>query len=165
MTQTPEALWHWWRLDDMTPLQLYELLALREAVFVVEQQCVYRDLDGLDVGAWHLLGKDGQHDQTTQAPLVACLRVLPPTDDEPAWRIGRVAVTPDWRGRGVARSMLQQALRHIEKHGSLSRVALNAQSYLEDFYRSVGFVTCGEEFVEDGVPHVPMQLSSASAAR
>ncbi len=161
MTQIAEPLWHWWRLDDMTPRQLYELLALREAVFVVEQQCVYRDLDGLDVGAWHLLGRGGQ---AAEAPLVACLRVLAPADDEPEWRIGRVAVTPEWRGRGVARNMLLQALRHIEKHDGLSRVVLNAQSYLEDFYRSVGFVTCGAEFIEDGIPHVPMQLAATAAA-
>jgi ElaA protein len=124
----------------MAPEILYDLLALREAIFVVEQTCIYHELDGLDKIAQHLLLK---HDDD----VIACLRLLPPFEKEPRVRIGRVAVSKKWRKQGIARVMIRQAVAKAD-----------AQTYLQGFYLSLGFETCGDEFLEDGIPHIPMQL-------
>jgi ElaA protein len=123
----------------------HDLLRLRIDVFVVEQACAYPELDGRDTepGTLHLwLDHDG-------VP-VAYLRIL---DDGTAARIGRVVVARWARGRGLARQMLTEALAVI---GSRPCV-LDAQSYLVDFYAGFGFVPTGPEFIEDGIPHVPMR--------
>lgn len=135
----------------MTPVLLYDLLALREAIFVVEQKCIYQELDGLDKTADHLLVMQNEN-------VVACLRVLPPGVAGDRVRIGRVAVSPDWRKRGLARLMVQNAIVKIRNDYPSPSICLDAQTYLQDFYLSMGFKVCGDEFLEDGIPHVPMQI-------
>lgn len=130
---------------DLDPRTLYDLLRLRVDVFVVEQRCPYPELDGRDTepGTLHLwLERDGHP--------VAYLRIL---EDGEARRIGRVAVARDARGVGLARRLMREALAIV---GSRPCV-LDAQSYLLNFYTSLGFVPTGPEFVEDGIPHVPMR--------
>jgi len=144
----PGLTWRWYRLGDMQPGLLYDLLALREAIFVVEQACVYHELDGLDKQAEHLvLSRDGV--------VLACLRVLPPGLKGRRARIGRVAVAQEWRQRGLARWMVLRAIERIRQDGG---IRLDAQTYLRDFYASLGFEVCGDEFLEDGIPHLPMQI-------
>jgi len=147
----PHLQWHWHVLPDMGPELLYDLLALRETIFVVEQTCIYHELDGLDKIAQHLLV---MHDED----VVACLRLLPPVDKEHRVRIGRVAVSKKWRKQGIARVMIKQAVAKARQDFPQIGVFLDAQTYLQDFYLSLGFRTCGNEFLEDGIPHVPMQL-------
>jgi len=147
----PDLYWRWCRLEEMQPLQLYDLLALREAIFVVEQSCAYLELDGLDKAAEHLL-------VTQNETVVSCLRVLPPEGETAVARIGRVAVSSDWRKRGLARSMVQNAIDRIRVSYPSSGICLDAQTYLEEFYLSLGFLVCGDEFLEDGIPHIPMQM-------
>ena len=132
-------------------MQLYDLLALRESVFVVEQNCVYQELDGLDKLAHHLV-VTGPHG------VVACLRLLPPGRDDSRVRIGRVAVISHWRKRGIARLMMQETIEKARKLASTG-IYLNAQTYLQGFYQSLGFQAFGEEYLEDGIPHVPMRLT------
>jgi len=147
----PDLTGCWYRLEDMRPGQLYDLLALREAIFVVEQACIYHELDGLDKRAEHLVvSRDGV--------VVACLRVLPPGSRGKRARIGRVAVAPDWRYKGLARWMVSRAIDRIRRDGRDSGIRLDAQTYLRDFYMSLGFEVCGDEFLEDGIPHLPMQM-------
>ena len=141
----------WYRLEKMEPILLYDLLALREAVFVVEQSCVYQELDGLDKIAQHLL-------VTQDEVVVACLRVLPPGGDWSHARIGRVAVSSDWRKQGLARLMVQSAIDKIRLDFPTCGIYLDAQTYLQAFYLSLGFRICGDEFLEDGIPHIPMQI-------
>jgi len=143
--------WCWYSLKDMEPVLLYDMLALREAIFVVEQACIYQELDGLDKIAQHLL-------LTQNESLIACLRVLPPGRQEARVRIGRVAVSAHWRKQGIARTMMQKAIARIRLDYSSSGIYLDAQTYLQGFYESLGFQTCGQEFLEDGIPHVPMQI-------
>jgi len=129
-------------LDTRT---LYGLLRLRADVFVAEQECAYPDLDGRDTepGTRHLwLGPAG-------AP-VAYLRIL---DDGDAWRIGRVVVAKDARGAGHAIRLMTEALATVGHRPCV----LEAQSYLVDFYAGFGFVPSGPEYVEDGIPHLPMR--------
>ena len=147
----PDLQWRWYELENMKPGLLYDMLALREAIFVVEQTCVYQELDGLDKTALHLLGL--QNDR-----IVACLRVLPGDENEGRIRIGRVAVSSDWRKRGIARQMMQTAIDKVHLDYPSCGVFLDAQTYLQAFYQSMGFQVCGGEFLEDGIPHVPMQM-------
>ena len=147
----PDLHWCWYHLADMQPLLLYDLLALRVDVFVVEQSCVYHELDGLDKTAKHLLLTQGDE-------VVGCLRVLPPGSNESSVRIGRVAVAADWRSHGLARLMVKNAIDEIGQEFPACGIYLDAQTYLKGFYQSMGFEVCGDEFLEDGIPHIPMQM-------
>lgn len=147
----PDLDWCWYSLEDMKPALLYDLLAMREAIFVVEQSCIYQELDGLDKMAGHLLV---MHKDV----IVACLRILPPATKKGQVRIGRVAVSSAWRKRGLARFLVQNAIEKIRVDYPSCNIFLDAQTYLEAFYLSMGFQVCGDEFLEDGIPHIPMQM-------
>jgi ElaA protein len=133
--------------DALSPRDVYDLLALRQRVFVVEQHCAFLDADGHDLDALHVLGRAG-------AALVACARILPRGGRFTERAIGRVAVAPEVRGRGVARALVIRALAAIDPP---EPIALSAQRHLERFYASLGFVAIGTEYVEDGIPHVDMR--------
>ena len=143
----------WYELEEMAPVLLYDMLAMREAIFVVEQKCVYQELDGLDKTAQHLL-------VTRDQAVVACLRLLPPGGEASRVRVGRVAVSPDWRKRGIAGMMMRSAIEKSRLDYPSCEVCLDAQTYLQGFYKSLGFRLCGDEFLEDGIPHVPMQMQA-----
>lgn len=131
---------------DLDTRTLHDLLRLRIDVFVVEQECAYPEIDGRDLepGTRHLwLARDG-------AP-VAYLRIL--SDPDGVERIGRVAVARDARGNGHAGRLIREALAIVGNRPC----ALDAQSYLVDFYARHGFIVVGPEYVEDGIPHVPMR--------
>lgn len=136
--------------DDLTPRQLHDALALRQRVFVVEQACVYQDVDGKDPNALHLLGRN------ETATLVAYARILPPGARFDVAAIGRVVVAPEHRGQGLARALMLEAIRIARDHHG-PRVALSAQAHLEAFYASLGFVRVGDVYDEDGIPHVDMR--------
>jgi ElaA protein len=143
----------WSVLDgaDLTAAQLYDVLALRSAVFVVEQECAYQDVDGLDLlaGTVHVLGSiDGS---------AAYARVLAPDDDHPTPRIGRVIVERKARGRQLARPLVREALAVCEERWPREPVELGAQAHLSGFYASLGFVAVSEPYDEDGIPHVWMR--------
>lgn len=149
-TGPSELGWEWLQLQEMSPLLLYKLLAFRESVFVVEQGCAYQELDGRDDSAWHLLGQRAGH-------VLACLRVLlPPASNNRRYRIGRVAVDEIVRGKGLGREMLLMAEQRIAAADPGAEIVLDAQSYLLSFYQALGYTTTGAEFLEDGVPHLPM---------
>lgn len=132
--------------DAIEPATLYRLLQLRVDVFVVEQDCVYPELDGRDLepGARQLwIEEDGA--------VLATLRLL--RDDDRTLRIGRVATALPARSRGLARLLMDEALRQADD----AEVVLDAQSQLQGWYARFGFVACGAEYVEDGIPHIPMR--------
>lgn len=133
---------------DLDARTLYDVLAVRAEVFVVEQQCFYQDLDGLDLveGTRHLLGRyDGR--------LAAYARILAPTDEQPAPRIGRVLVAPELRGRQLGREVVRRALAVCAEQWPGTPVELAAQAHLTGFYTSMGFASMGDVFDEDGIPH------------
>jgi ElaA protein len=134
------------RLSELDPVTLYRILRLRTDVFVVEQECAYPELDGRDLepGSLQLWLADGDD-------VTATLRLL--TDPDGAARIGRVATAGTARGRGLAAVLMQRAL---ELAGDRP-VVLDAQAHLEGWYARFGFTRAGEEYVEDGIPHVPMR--------
>lgn len=132
--------------DELPTRVAYEVWRLRQDVFVVEQSCVYADLDGRDhePGTRHLVLRDGE-------AVLGTLRIL---DDGDVWRIGRVVLAKPARGRGLADVMMAAALTATSDRD----VVLDAQSPLAAWYRGLGFESAGQEFIEDGIPHVPMRL-------
>jgi ElaA protein len=138
--------------DELTPVTLYALLRLRVDVFVVEQSCPYPELDGRDAepGTRHVWLADGD------TPL-AYLRIL----DEPGGtaRIGRVCVAAPARGSGLAGRLMRATLDLLGPRPSV----LDAQTYLAGFYGGLGYVRSGPEFVEDGIPHIPMARQGSVA--
>lgn len=126
---------------------LYAILRLRQDVFVLEQECLYPDLDGRDLE----VGTVQWWAEVDGGDVVATLRVLDEGDG--TVRIGRVATAATARGRGIAEALVRAATQE-----ATGDVVLDAQSHLEGWYARLGFVRDGEEFVEDGIPHVPMRL-------
>jgi ElaA protein len=145
----PASLRRQWSAD-LTPAQLYAVLKLRGEVFVVEQNCVYPELDGRDLepGARHFwLEAEGSGQPQ------AYLRLL----EEPGggYRIGRVCTARAARGRGYSRRLMEAALAEVGR----AECVLDAQTYVADFYASFGFEPQGAEFMDDGIPHLRMRRS------
>lgn len=136
---------------ELTPAELYALLALRSQVFVVEQQCAYLDVDGRDLQAEnrHLLGMAGDQ-------LVAYARLLSPEEASGPVKIGRVIVSARVRGAQLGRRLMEQAVSRCQQHWPGRDLFLSAQAHLENFYGQHGFVATGEVYLEDGIPHVDM---------
>lgn len=135
---------------DLDVSTLYDVLALRSAVFVVEQQCPYQDPDGLDLlaGTRHLLGRG--------LALTAYARILAPQREWPTPRIGRVIVAGRTRGRQLGRRLMERALACCEEHWPGQPIELGAQAHLTEFYRSLGFAPAGDPYEEDGIAHLWM---------
>ncbi len=140
--------------DDLDPRTLHDLVRLRLDVFVVEQQCAYPELDGRDVepGTEHWWTADAS------GP-TSCLRVLVEPGAER--RVGRVATRADVRGRGLS-TLLMRAV--LEAHGH-EVLVLDAQSPVQRMYAALGFEVCGPEFLDDGIPHVPMRRLAPSSQK
>ncbi len=142
--------WTWRAWTELSTDELYGLLRLRQVVFVVEQACPYLDADGLDQGAWHLLGHD-------ERGLMAYARCFPPQACYPdAACIGRVVSSPSGRGQGLGRALMLQAIEGTQARWP-GPIQLSAQAYLERFYGQLGFRVCGPGYLEDGIPHLPMR--------
>lgn len=140
--------------EELSNLELYEILRLRAEVFVVEQNCAYQDLDDLDSRSLHLT-------QRIDGFLVGYTRILyPGLDFEDACAIGRVITSPKFRRQGYGRPLMQESIRICKEQWPSFPIKIHAQSYLLAFYGSFGFEPYGEEFLEDGLPHWFMQLSA-----
>lgn len=138
----------WHGFGEFSAAQLYDLLRLRQAIFVVEQRCAYPDLDGLDARAEHLLA-------SINGTLAACLRLIP-YPDERRVAIGRVAVAERFRRRGLARRLMAEALSRCACEYPECGVTLTAQTYLTAFYQSLGFQPTAAPFDDYGLAHVAM---------
>lgn len=137
------------RFEDLTLHELYEVLQLRSEVFVVEQDCVYQDIDGKDEKALHVLGYEAD-------VLVAYTRIFPPGVYFYEAAIGRVVVRKESRKNSYGHKILQASIQAIEDHYSTRQIKLSAQTYLTKFYESHGFHQVGEGYLEDGIPHIAM---------
>ena len=142
--------WQWLRFGALGLDDLYDLLALRAQVFVVEQRCAYLDPDGLDRGAWQLLGRDAA------GALQASLRVVDPGLKYAEPSIGRVVTSPAWRGRGAGRALMVEGLARCQAAWPGQGIRISAQSHLAPFYGTLGFEAVGEPYLEDGIPHLEM---------
>lgn len=151
-----EIKWRWKPFVQLTPIELEQMYRLRQAVFVVEQNCPYLDVDGLDPNADHLLGYWDEQ-------IVATLRFfisLPGAEGVAS--LGRVCTAKAVRGRGVGHQLMHQAMDFYRQTCPTKPLQISAQSYLEKFYQSFGFVSCSEEYLEDDIPHVTMRLEPAN---
>lgn len=142
--------WQWKTFSELSTRSLYQVLQLRQKVFVIEQQCLYLDIDGLDSVSYHLLGLDKDE------KLIAYLRVVEPTRKYAEPSIGRVVTCASCRGRGLGKQLLQQGLIETRAQFPNQNVRLSAQQYLSDFYHKFGFQTVSKPYLEDGIPHIEM---------
>ncbi|MFH6603108.1 GNAT family N-acetyltransferase [Maribacter algicola] len=137
------------KFEDLTPKELYAILRLRSEVFVVEQNCVYQDLDDKDVLALHVIG-------FKKNTVVAYTRVFKPGDYFSEASIGRVVVKANERQYGYGREIMAASIKAVENLFHTTTIHLSAQCYLQKFYNSLGFEQIGEEYLEDGIPHIGM---------
>lgn len=141
--------------DQLTTKQLYELLKLRVDVFVVEQDCPYPDLDDKDQAAYHLLAYDEQN------RLAAYTRLLAPGVSYVGYSaIGRVVTASFARGQGLGRPLMLASIEWTKKHYGQAPIKISAQAHLQAYYQSVGFRSVGDEYLEDGIPHIAMVLAN-----
>ncbi len=135
--------------SDLTLSELYDILKLRSVIFVVEQNCVYNDLDDLDKDAVHLFLKKNNE-------IVAYSRLLKPGTRFPDFSIGRVVVKETERGTWLGILMMKEAVRFLLEKENAPRIKISAQKYLQKFYENLGFKIVTEEYLEDGIPHFGM---------
>lgn len=137
--------------DSLSVYELYEILALRQAVFVVEQNCAYLDCDGNDAQSWHLMGRD-------EAGVLQCYTRLLPTGLAYAdyCSIGRVLSSEAVRGTGAGKILMGKSIEKCLELFGNQPIKIGAQSYLLRFYAGFGFQSTGEEYLEDGIPHTKM---------
>ena len=137
------------KFDELTPSELYAILRLRSEVFVVEQNCVYLDLDDKDEHCHHLMGwKDKM--------LVAYTRLVPPGISYEYPSIGRVVTSPSARQSGFGRLLMERSIEETMRLFGTSPIRIGAQLYLQRFYTSLGFITSSEIYLEDGIEHIEM---------
>ena len=141
--------WSLKKFHELTLEELYAILQLRSKVFIVEQNCIYNDVDGKDQLAWHLIA-------TEEGNLIAYTRILSPGVVYTDPSIGRVVISPSKRSSGLGRELMNRSIGHCEKLFGNTSITLSAQVYLKKFYESLGFFAVGDEFLDDGIPHIEM---------
>jgi ElaA protein len=145
-----------WRLmpfEDLRVGELYEVLRLRSEVFVVEQQCIYQDIDGADLEAMHLLGVQGEE-------LMAYARCFAPGVKFAEASIGRVLTRQSARGTGLGHTLMEQAVAAVSQVWGPQAIRIGAQAHLQGFYAKHGFKDVGKPYIEDGIPHLEMLLEA-----
>jgi ElaA protein len=159
----PQIHFRWARLQDLSSIELHTVLAAREMVFVVEQNCPYQDADALDEFSWHLIG-------TVDKALAAYLRVVDPGYKsvhpgafyaEPS--IGRVLTVKAYRGLGLGMALMQEGIAGCERLFPDQGIRISAQSYLLTFYQTLGFTAVSDEYLEDDIPHFEMLRSGKAS--
>lgn len=142
-------IFHIKKFNELTTDELYVILQLRSEVFVIEQDCVYQDLDYKDQLAYHILGVlDNQ--------IVAYARIFKSGDYFLKPSIGRIVVKKEFRKFKYGHKLVENSIQFIEKNLQENNILISAQSYLTKFYNSLGFIQIGEEYLEDGIPHIKM---------
>lgn len=145
--------WQWLAFESIPRGDLYEVLRQRQEVFVLEQACLYPDLDGHDQAAHHLMAW-----QTVagERRLVAYLRCLAPGAKYTEMSLGRILTPATARGTGIGRQLVAEGIRRAEQQHPGHRIRIGAQQRLEAFYQSFGFTTISDPYDEDGIPHIDM---------
>lgn len=135
--------------NELTVKELYEILKLRSEVFVVEQKCIYNDIDGKDITSIHLMIKEN-------GEIKAYLRVLQPGVSYDDASLGRVLVSKDARGKGYAKIIVQKGIDYVLNNLNNTNITIGAQEYLKDFYSKFGFKAISDVYDDDGIPHLDM---------
>ena len=145
-----EIRWTLQEFSELTNSDLYELLKLRSAIFVVEQNCVFPDMDDKDYSSYHLCGWNNEK-------LVAYTRLLPPGLAYENCSIGRVVTAASVRRQGIGRLLMKKSIEACQQLFSSQDIEIGAQLYLEQFYGSFQFIREGEVYLEDGIDHIHMR--------
>lgn len=143
--------WTYKHFSELNTTELYDILELRSKVFVVEQNCVYLDLDYKDQSSWHLMGRINDK-------LASYVRIIPPGVSYEEASIGRVVTDPEQRGKGLGKELMLAAIERTRKQFNIQSIKIGAQCYLKKFYGDLGFIICSEEYLEDGIPHIEMKI-------
>ena len=143
--------WYIKKFNELSTAEFHDIIQLRLAVFVVEQDCVYQDLDGKDRTALHIIGRNEED------AIVATARIL--HENSKKVIIGRVVVEKKFRKYGLGKELMKQSISEIIRLYGNIQINIAAQKYLLNFYSSLGFVSSGKEYLEDGIPHVEMNLN------
>jgi len=146
--------WQWSHFESLSPGDVYALLAARNEVFIMEQDCPFQDADGYDQEAWHLLGWD-----QPRREIAAYCRVIAPGIKYAEPSIGRVLTTKNFRRTGLGRMLMAEALARTAALHPGQAIRIGAQQRLEKFYQDFGFRTVSDTYIEDGIPHVEMLLT------
>ena len=150
MNTQPNLKWNWFALDQLSNQQLEQMFALRQLIFIVEQDCPYPDIDGKDSKAQHLLVWEGDI-------LIATLRVFECYKEyDNKASIGRICVKESARKYGIGKELVQRAVDYIEKEFDRKDIQIGAQFYLKRFYQALGFKQISEIYDEDGIDHIHM---------
>lgn len=136
----------------LSALEIYSVLKLRSEVFVVEQNCVYQDIDSKDQKALHLIA-------SMDSSTVAYARLFRAGDYFAESSIGRVVVSEKFRSLNLGHELMEKAIRAIEEHFHTKSITISAQLYLQKFYEKHGFVVTSETYLEDDIPHIQMKLN------
>lgn len=137
------------KFNELTLEELYEILKLRSEVFVVEQNCIYNDIDGKDLTSSHIMIKEN-------GKIKAYLRALQPGVSYEDASLGRVLVSPDARGKGYAKAIVTKGVEYILNNFNTTKITIGAQEYLKNFYSEIGFKPISEVYDEDGISHLDM---------
>jgi ElaA protein len=145
--------WQWQTFSQLSGQDLYSVLAARQQVFLLEQQCLYPDMDGLDLDAHHLLGSRTIDDRRQ---IVAYLRCLAPGAKYAEMSLGRVLTIANNRGAGLGRELMVEGIARAERQHPGHRIRIGAQLYLEHFYTDLGFQSVSDPYDDDGIMHIDM---------
>ncbi|MCY1523074.1 hypothetical protein D9M68_579580 [compost metagenome] len=146
--------WSYKKYEELTTSELYAILQLRNEVFVVEQNCVYQDIDGKDQQSFHLMAwHDGE--------LAAYTRLVAPGISFKEASIGRVITSPRYRAKGIGILLMEKSIAHTLQSYATNQIKIGAQLYLKRFYSGFGFVQTSEIYLEDGIEHIDMLLDKA----
>lgn len=141
--------WHVKEFNQLTTKELYEILKVRAEVFVVEQQCIFQELDSKDEVSYHLFIEDNSE-------IIAYLRILPPNISYSEAAIGRVLTKAEHRKKGISRKLVQNAINFVTDSLGEQTIRISAQAYLLKFYNDLGFESVSEVYLEDGIEHIEM---------
>lgn len=142
----------WKTFSDLTRDELYEMIHLRQKVFIVEQDCPYLDADFSDQDAFHLLGYDDEG-------LISYLRAFPPGIKYEGASLGRIVVDDSKRGEQLGQNLTKEGISYLSKHYPDTEIIISAQHRLENFYCELGFTARGEVYLEDDIDHIQMYFT------
>jgi ElaA protein len=145
-------LWRLKKFEDVSPIELYKIVSLRQEVFIVEQNCPYQDADGKDLHSYHLMGFMAED---SSEKLAAYSRIVFPGISYKEVSIGRIVTAPAFRRTGIGKLLVEESIRQIEEIYGKVPIRIGAQRYLLEFYKAFGFHPL-EDYIEDGIPHTIM---------
>jgi len=157
LDKKPDVHWELKAFDELTLLELHDLLRIRLDIFVVEQNCAYSEIDGMDPSCVHVIGS------TPEGEIIATARIAPAGSVYEEWSIGRVVVKEGFRKFKLGKELMQISIDYCRKHTDAKTIKIAAQLYLKEFYSSLSFEQISDVYPWDGIDHIDMRLTFALA--